>query len=75
MLDREQLQDELAAGADGDGVEVEERADLGALQYERLDELRGLGARIARWLHLGEDHLHAFLGKACGGEARLGEHE
>lgn len=47
MLDREQLQDELAAGADGELVGVQEGAQVGAGHGEGLDELGAVGARLA----------------------------
>ena len=73
MLDREQLQDELAAGADGELVGVQEGAQVGAGHGEGLDELGAVGARLAGGLHLGEDHLDVLLGKARGREAGLGQ--
>ena len=55
MLEREQLQDELAAGADGELVGVQEGAQVGAGHGEGLDELGAVGARFSGGLHLGED--------------------
>ena len=45
ILERQQLQDELAAGADGELVGVQEGAQVGAGHGEGLDELGAVGAR------------------------------
>ena len=63
MLDREQLQDELAAGADGELVGVQEGAQVGAGHGEGLDELGAVGARFSGGL---EFRAAGFLGFSRG---------